>query len=118
MNGKRYTPKEDSIILNKRNKIEDIAKKLGRSVASIQNRRIMLRYKKAKLEELGLTLMEDRVLRRVVNGVQNSEISEEFDLSIRTVETHRRNIMLKLNAKNFFNAIKIAYDKGILEPKK
>ena len=36
----------------------------------------------------------------VVDGKQNKQISESLDISVRTIETHRFNIMKKLGVNN------------------
>lgn len=53
-------------------------------------------------QEMGdqLRLLTDRereILFRVADGLSSSEIASEFDLSLATVNTHRLNIMKKLN---------------------
>lgn len=47
-----------------------------------------------------LTKREKQILRLILKGYSNKEIAEELDKSIRTVETHRFNLMKKLNVKN------------------
>lgn len=55
---------------------------------------------KAQSDPYGLTRREREILRLVVNGKQNKQISESLGKSIRTVETHRFNIMKKLGVNN------------------
>lgn len=47
-----------------------------------------------------LTEREREVLRLVVKGRSTKEIASELDISTRTVETHRANLMRKLNIKS------------------
>jgi len=47
-----------------------------------------------------LTSRERVVLAQIVKGASNKEVAREFDISTRTVEFHRKNIMQKLGAKN------------------
>ncbi len=47
-----------------------------------------------------LTDREREVLRLVVKGLSTKEIASELDISTRTVETHRANLMRKLNLKS------------------
>src|SRR3546814_18213414 len=44
----------------------------------------------------GLTRREKEILRLVINGNQNKQIAESLEKSVRTIETHRFNIMKKL----------------------
>jgi DNA-binding NarL/FixJ family response regulator len=47
-----------------------------------------------------LTKKEKEILGMVIDGKQNKQISESLDISIRTIETHRFNIMKKLDVNN------------------
>ena len=47
-----------------------------------------------------LTKRESQILSKIYQGVSNSDIANELGKSIRTVETHRFNIMKKLKVKN------------------
>lgn len=48
----------------------------------------------------GLTKREKEILRMVISGNQNKHIAEHLGKSVRTVETHRFNIMKKLSVNN------------------
>lgn len=50
--------------------------------------------------DFNLTKKEIEILNLVLQGKTNKEISEELNKSKRTVETHRFNLMKKLNVKN------------------
>jgi two-component system, NarL family, response regulator NreC len=50
--------------------------------------------------EVTLTQREIDVIRLLVKGYTNRQIAEEFSLSVRTIETHRSNIMKKLNLRS------------------
>lgn len=52
-----------------------------------------------------LTEAETRVAGAVARGLSNKEIAQEFNLSVRTVEHHIRNILAK---KDFSNRVEIA----------
>lgn len=53
-----------------------------------------------KDDPYGLTRREKEILRLVLNGNQNKQIAESLEKSVRTVETHRFNIMKKLGVNN------------------
>ena len=65
-------------------------------------------------EEIGpkLTTREREVVQLVAEGLSTREISETLTISVKTVETHRTNIMRKLNAKSPTDIIKYALKKG------
>ena len=61
-----------------------------------------------------LTEREIDVLNNIVGGDTNFQIGDKLCISNRTVETHRRNIMKKLNAKNTAEMVHLAVKKGIV----
>lgn len=70
----------------------------------------------AKLERLedDLTDRETQVLRLIALGFTNSEIADQLDLSVRTVETHRAHIMAKLDLDARSQLVRYAIDNGLL----
>jgi DNA-binding NarL/FixJ family response regulator len=50
--------------------------------------------------KFSLTNREKEIITEILKEKSNSEIGEILQISKRTVETHRKNIMLKLNVKN------------------
>ena len=61
-----------------------------------------------------LTKREKQILRLLFEGVGNKEIAEQLNKSIRTVETHRFNIMKKLDVNNVVELLKkIEEEKGL-----
>ena len=50
--------------------------------------------------KFSLTNREKEIISEILKEKSNSEIGEILQISKRTVETHRKNIMLKLNVKN------------------
>ncbi|MCK9205210.1 MAG: response regulator transcription factor [Bacteroidales bacterium] len=57
---------------------------------------------------VALTSREIEILRLFVAGYINKEISDQLDISIRTVETHKNHIMKKLELKSTVELIKFA----------
>ncbi len=55
-----------------------------------------------------LTPRESEVLRNVVDGSTNKEIARSLDVSPRTIEVHRQNMMSKMNAKSFAELVRMA----------
>jgi len=56
-------------------------------------------------DQYHLTKKEKEILRMIIDGKQNKEISETLDKSVRTIETHRFNIMKKLDVNNAIDMI-------------
>ena len=60
-----------------------------------------------------LTDRETEIIREIVNGLSTQEIAEKLFISPRTVETHRKNLMAKLNMKNLASLVRWALEGGI-----
>jgi DNA-binding NarL/FixJ family response regulator len=68
-------------------------------------------------KSIGQTPLSDReieVLRLIAQEFSNGEIADKLFISIRTVDTHRRNLLEKLQVKNTVGLVKYAIDKGII----
>ena len=61
-----------------------------------------------------LTMREREVLSMVVQGQSSAEIADKLFISPRTVETHRANLMRKLNLQRQTDLIRYALRRGIL----
>ncbi len=55
-----------------------------------------------------LTKREGQVLERLHSGLTNREIAEALDISPRTVELHRANMLKKMDAKSALSAIRMS----------
>ncbi len=62
-----------------------------------------------------LSIQEKKIIRLLVNGLSSKEIGEELFISKNTVDTHRRNILRKLEITSTSGLIKFAYENGIVE---
>lgn len=58
---------------------------------------------------VGITVREQEILNLVAEGKSSPEIAEILNISFRTVQTHRQNIMDKLGVKNAAGLIKYAF---------
>jgi DNA-binding NarL/FixJ family response regulator len=61
---------------------------------------------------IDLTRREREVLTLIAKGLNNQEISERLFISPRTVDTHRTNIMQKLDIHDAANLVKFAIEHG------
>ena len=62
-----------------------------------------------------LTTREQKVLSLLASGYSNKEMASELSISVRTVETHRRNIKAKLNIHNTPDLVRYALDYGLVK---
>ena len=77
--------------------------------------------KKASPESTGLTKRETEVLKYIAMGCTNRQIAETLFLSFRTVNTHRANLMQKLDIHDTAGLVRHAISLGLLpdaSPKK
>jgi DNA-binding NarL/FixJ family response regulator len=68
----------------------------------------------AEDDGMPLTSRERTVLRLLAQGASNKHVARELDISVRTVETHRRNIKRKLNIDSSAGLVRYAIEKGLV----
>jgi len=66
------------------------------------------------VDAYNLSRREKEILRMVVDGKQNKQIAELLDKSVRTVETHRFNIMKKLEVNNAIDMVNKAMKENLV----
>jgi PAS domain S-box-containing protein len=57
-----------------------------------------------------LTSRESEILKHVKTGMSTKEIAEKLSLTVHTINTYRKNIMIKLHARNTAELVKIAME--------
>lgn len=62
-----------------------------------------------------LASREREVLQRLAEGKTSKEIAVDLEVSVRTVETHRSNIMQKLDLHNLADLTKYAIREGLIQ---
>ena len=108
-----------SAYLSKNTEKEEIIKAVEKSLNNKKyvNKRLLKKKEREEEEEeeedtftlkYKLTLREREVLQLMLDEECNRQIGESLNISTRTVETHRKNIMLKLDVKNNIGLIKKA----------
>lgn len=85
------------------------AQKSGHRTGSIK-----LRESKAQSRLRNLTKREREVLMGVADGMSNRKIGQRLEISPRTVEIHRANMLMKMGAKHTSEAIRIAIEASIV----
>jgi len=71
--------------------------------------------KEKEIIQKGLSGREMEVLRLFAEGFSNMQIADTLFISIRTVETHKTNIMKKINIKTTVDLVKFAIKNDIIE---
>jgi two-component system secretion response regulator SsrB len=67
----------------------------------------------ARVSNASLTTRERQVLKLIAEGSRNRDIAERLTISQKTVETHRLNMMQKLDAHNIAEIVQWAHRLGI-----
>ena len=63
-----------------------------------------------------LGIQERRVLRLIAEGKTSKEIGDLLDISYKTVQSHRTNIMNKLDIQDIASLVRYAISSGVAEP--
>lgn len=95
-NGTYYSPEVTQIIMNSFNQQQ---KKSG----------------KRRTFQVPLTRREKEVLRLILKERTNKEIAEELFISVRTVDTHKRNLLEKTGSKNIAGLVLYTVNNQILD---
>lgn len=69
----------------------------------------------AMQNDYDLTQRETEILQLIAEGFSNKEIGEKLFISHRTVDTHRTNMMKKLEVKNIAGLIRFAIQNNIIQ---
>jgi two-component system response regulator NreC len=85
----------------------------SRSMAHVVH--VYLDEPKASPAPIGITAREREVLAMIANGQSNKHMARTLDLSIKTVEKHRANLMRKLGLTNLAEVTRFALESGILK---
>lgn len=91
----------------------------SQEVSSIMMSQFMSRGGTANITEskndIPLTKRETEIIKMIAEELTNSEIAERLGISSRTVDTHRRNLLQKLDVKNTAGLVKYAIQNNLLE---
>jgi DNA-binding NarL/FixJ family response regulator len=105
-----------------KNELLEAIRKAKNGQIYMSDKATQILIEKEKLEALSensenkiekLTQREIEILKLITEGYSNTEIGSMLYISPRTVDTHRTNIMKKLNVKNIAGLIKYAIQNGI-----
>ncbi|MBF8150037.1 response regulator transcription factor [Winogradskyella sp. F6397] len=72
-------------------------------------------FERKKYKNIELSPREKEVLSLLGDELTSKEISEKLFISVNTVETHRKNILLKTGSKTTTGAVKYAIESGLFD---
>lgn len=111
-----YIPK-DSDEIEIKNAVINISKGkmyYSSSLSDILAKKLIKKVKNKDVEEK-LTERETEVLGLIVNGYINKEIASLLNVSKRTVDNHRTNLMRKIDARNTADIVRVALLKELVQ---
>ena len=105
--------------LSKNCSIDDIKKAVKNAFSSSKTKNLFVKNEEPKAKDsfslkFSLTKREKEIIKNILDQKSNVEIAEVLSISKRTVETHRKNIMLKLGVKNSIGIAVKALEIGII----
>ena len=104
--------------LSKNCSVNDIKKAVKNSFSSSKTKNLFINKEILKTSDsfsikYKLTKREKEIVKNILDQKSNSEIGKALSISKRTVETHRKNIMLKLGVKNSIGIAIKALEMGV-----
>lgn len=81
--------------------------------SSVSKANINYSFKDDFINKYKLSKRELEIVNLIVGGLTNAKIAEKLFLSTFTVDTHRKNILQKLEVKNTAELVKMAFEQGI-----
>lgn len=72
-------------------------------------------FLKGELRQRELTAREEEVMRLIAKGYSNKEISNQLKIAVKTVESHKANVMEKLELRNRTEIVRYAVRQGWLQ---
>jgi len=72
-------------------------------------------FLKGEVRQRELTAREEEVLRLIAQGYSNKEISNQLKIAVKTVESHKANLMQKLELRNRTEIVRYAVRQGWLQ---
>lgn len=88
-------------------------KYFSEEIVRIHNEGLFSQTKK-KQQKVNLSPREVEVLGCISQELSTQEISERLHISVNTVDTHRKNLMRKIGAKNMVGLVKYAIQQGLI----
>jgi len=82
----------------------DISQVLVKSYLNVKDRKVTKSV--APTNTYDITKREKQILKLISDGISNKDIAEQLGKSVRTIETHRFNIMKKLKVSNVVELLK------------
>lgn len=91
-----------------------LSKTLSETLTKDGNGRVATREELLQFSESLITTREQGVLKLIVEGFTNQQIADTLHISVRTVDTHRTNMLTKLKLPNTAALVKFAMENKLV----
>jgi DNA-binding NarL/FixJ family response regulator len=112
-----YLPKDTSMseLLDAINTIYKGDNYFNKTISDTILKSVIDKSKNGNSDNKSLTNREKEIVAHVVDGLTNKEIADKLCISIRTVDSHKNNIMQKLQLKSSVELVKYAIKNKIID---
>lgn len=112
-----YLPKDTSMneLLDAINTIYKGDNYYNKTISDTILKSVIDKSKKDSSDNKSLTNREKEIVALVVDGLTNKEIADKLCISIRTVDSHKNNVMQKLHLKSSVELVKYAIKNKIVD---
>jgi DNA-binding CsgD family transcriptional regulator len=100
-----------SIDIDSASFLEGLARELNRSLNALNE---PVSHGQSVEPEVTLTPRQREILGLIAKGMTSKEIAASLHISVKTVENHRKQIMERLNVRNFASLILVAVRLGLI----
>ncbi|WP_375578861.1 response regulator transcription factor [Marivirga tractuosa] len=92
--------------------VKDVLKGNRHYSNKVKEKYMESKFERKQNSHIELSKREKEILKLLMEEFTSKEISDKLFISINTVETHRKNILLKTGCKTTVGAVKFAIDNG------
>jgi len=85
----------------------------GKTFFCKMTQEILKKSRRGNTKDIALSRRELEVLRMVMDEMKNTEIAEELNISVSTVETHKKNMIKKVGARNSIGLVRYTIENNI-----
>jgi DNA-binding NarL/FixJ family response regulator len=107
--------------INKESSIANLAKAIdevleGNSFYCVHTQEVLKKYRQHSIQStVFLSKRELEILKLIVSEFKNQDIAVKLNISVSTVETHKKNLIKKLNVKSVVGLVRYALEKQIFD---
>ena len=89
-------------------------KYFSQEIAEMMMNQVAVEDQENEQDEVHLTKREIEIIQKIADDMSNKQIADDLNISLRTVETHRRNLMQKLKVNTVVALLKYAAKRNLI----